>query len=46
MTLMSRLVARLLKLPPAETYEVDVEKHLPIPMPDGVVLYQIRLKSV
>ncbi len=36
MTLMSRLVARLLKLPPAETYEVDVEKNLP--MPDGVVL--------
>ncbi|MBO0790012.1 MAG: CocE/NonD family hydrolase [Ktedonobacteraceae bacterium] len=38
MTLMSRLVARLLKLPPAETYEVDVQKNMPIPMPDGVIL--------
>ena len=38
MTLMSRLVARILKLPPAETYEVDVQKNIPIPMPDGVIL--------
>src|SRR5207249_9672017 len=36
MTLMSRLAAWLAKLPPAETYEVDVEKN--IPMPDGTVL--------
>ena len=38
MTLIGRLVARLLKLPPAETYEVDMEKNIPVPMPDGVVL--------
>jgi putative CocE/NonD family hydrolase len=38
MTLLSRLIARLVKLPPAETYEIDVKKNLPIPMPDGVVL--------
>jgi putative CocE/NonD family hydrolase len=38
MTLMSRLAAWLSKLPPAETYEVDVEKNIQIPMPDGVVL--------
>lgn len=38
MTLMGRLVARLLKLPPAETHAVDVEKNLKIPMSDGVVL--------
>jgi putative CocE/NonD family hydrolase len=38
MTLMSRLVARYMKLPRAETYTVEVEKNMAIPMPDGVVL--------
>jgi hypothetical protein len=38
MTLMSRLIARYMKLPRAETSAVDVEKHMAIPMPDGVVL--------
>lgn len=38
MTLMSRLAVRLIKLPQAETYAVDIEKNLEVPMPDGVVL--------
>ena len=38
MTLMTRLAAWLSKLPPAETYDVDVEKNIQIPLPDGVVL--------
>ncbi len=38
MTLMTRLAAWLSKLPPAETYDIDVERDIPIPMPDGVVL--------
>lgn len=38
MTLMSRLVAWLMKLPAAETHAIDVEKNKEIPMPDGVVL--------
>jgi hypothetical protein len=38
MTLMSRLAAWLSRLPPAETYDVGVEKNIQIPMPDGVAL--------
>ncbi len=38
MTIMSRLVGLLLKLPPAETYDVSVERDLKVPMPDGVTL--------
>jgi uncharacterized protein len=38
MSIMSRLVAWLARLPPAETYDVGVEKDLAIPMPDGVTL--------
>ena len=38
MSLMSRLVAWVAKLPPAETYDVVVEKDIPIQMPDGVTL--------
>lgn len=38
MSLMSRLVARLYKLPKAETYDIEVEKALAIPMHDGVSL--------
>src|SRR5258708_23405420 len=38
MTVMSRLAGRLAKLPPAETYDVIVERDLKAPMPDGVVL--------
>jgi len=38
MTIMSRFVGFLLKLPPAETYDVRVERDLKVPMPDGVTL--------
>ncbi|MCL5998974.1 MAG: CocE/NonD family hydrolase [Chloroflexi bacterium] len=31
-------MARLYKLPPAETYDIAVDKNLAVPMPDGVVL--------
>jgi len=42
MTLLSRLLARVAHLPPAETYHVLVERDLKIPMPDGVVLLANR----
>jgi putative CocE/NonD family hydrolase len=42
MTALSRLVGRLAKLPPAETYDVIVERDLKVPMPDGVVLLADR----
>lgn len=38
MTILSRLMARLYKLPPAETYDIAVDKNLEAPMPDGVIL--------
>ncbi|HEX9131094.1 MAG TPA: CocE/NonD family hydrolase [Ktedonobacteraceae bacterium] len=38
MSLLSRILARVAKLPPADTYHIAVEKHLEVPMPDGVVL--------
>lgn len=38
MTLVSRLFGRLFKLPPAETYNVGLDKDLAVPMPDGVTL--------
>ncbi len=42
MTVMSCLVGRLAKLPPAKTYDVLVERDLQVPMPDGVVLLADR----
>jgi len=42
MTLISRLVGRLAKLPPAKTHAVIVERDLKIPMPDGVALLADR----
>ena len=42
MSLMSRLMARMSKLPRAETYDIVVERDLKIPMPDGVVLLATR----
>ena len=42
MTLVSRLVGRLAKLPPAKTQAVIVEHDLRVPMPDGVVLLADR----
>jgi putative CocE/NonD family hydrolase len=38
MTLVSRLLGKLLKLPPAETYDVQVERDVQVPMQDGIVL--------
>jgi uncharacterized protein len=38
MTLISRLIGLLFRLPPAETYNIAVEHDLKITMPDGVVL--------
>ena len=38
MSLISRLVAWVAKLPPAETYDVVIHKDIPITMPDGVTL--------
>src|SRR5215472_327409 len=37
-SLTSRVVGRLLKLPPAETHDVSVERNLRVPMRDGVTL--------
>lgn len=38
MSLASRLIGALAKLPPAETYDVKLGKDIPVTMPDGVVL--------
>lgn len=38
MSISSRLIAWIFKLPPAETLDVVVEKDVKTPMPDGVVL--------
>jgi putative CocE/NonD family hydrolase len=38
MTLTSRLVGRLAKLPPAKTHAVTIERDLKVPMADGVIL--------
>src|SRR5581483_9025331 len=42
MTLLSRLMSRIAHLPPAQTYNVLVERDLKVPMPDGVVLLADR----
>lgn len=42
MTLLSRLVGKLAKLPPVKLHAVIVERDLKIPMPDGVVLLADR----
>jgi uncharacterized protein len=42
MSLMSRLMAKIYKLPPAETYDIAVEKKLEIPMTDGIILHADR----
>lgn len=38
MTLISRLVGLLFRLPPADTYNIAIERDLKITMPDGAVL--------
>src|SRR5689334_24889971 len=42
MTLLSRFMSRMAHLPPAETYDVLVERDLKVTMPDGVVLLADR----
>ncbi len=42
MSISSRIFAWLAKLPPAETYDVAVDKDVQTPMPDGVVLLADR----
>lgn len=39
---MSHIMARALKLPPAETHDIVVEKDLKVPMPDGAILLANR----
>ncbi len=38
MTLLSRLFARMFKMPAAETYDTAIERDIKVPMSDGVVL--------
>src|SRR5512137_889636 len=38
MSISSRLIGRLFDLPPAETYDIAIERDVKVPMPDGVVL--------
>ena len=38
MTLISRVLSWIARLPPADTYDVAVQRDIPISMPDGVVL--------
>ena len=42
MTILSRLLARRIGLPPAETDDVEVERDLRVSMPDGAVLLADR----
>ena len=42
MTLISRVLSRVMRLPPAGTHAVRVERDLRVPMPDGVVLLADR----
>jgi hypothetical protein len=38
MSLISRLIGWAASLAPADTYDVAIERNIPAPMPDGVVL--------
>lgn len=38
MSIVSRIIGKVFKLPPAVTYDIIVERGLEVPMPDGVVL--------
>jgi len=38
MSFMTRMMARMYKLPPAETYDIAVDRDLEVPMLDGVIL--------
>ncbi len=45
MSVSSRVVGRLLDLPPAETYDIVIERDVRVPMPDGVVLLADRYST-
>ena len=45
MTILSRFIARVYHLPPAETYEIVIDKGLEASMPDGVILRADRYYS-
>jgi uncharacterized protein len=45
MSIATRIFGKLFKLPPAETYNVVVERDIKVPMPDGVVLLADRYYS-
>lgn len=38
MSIVSRIIGKIFKLPPAETHDVVVERGLKVPMPDGTIL--------
>ncbi|MGE5222348.1 MAG: CocE/NonD family hydrolase [Omnitrophica WOR_2 bacterium] len=38
MSIASRIFAKTFKLPPAETYDIEVERNIQIPMADGAIL--------
>jgi hypothetical protein len=38
MSILSRIIEKVYKLPPANTHDIVVERGLEIPMPDGVIL--------
>src|SRR5262245_34983678 len=42
MSVLSRLLARMYRLPPAITSKLEVQTDIPVPMSDGVVLYASR----
>lgn len=39
MTLSSRIISQMMKLPPAETHDLVITRDLQVPMPDGVILF-------
>jgi len=42
MSILSRIAGSIAKLPPAETYDILIERDLKVPMPDGVILLADR----
>ena len=42
MSFASRLVSRLMHLPPAQSRDISITRDIPIPMPDGAVLLADR----
>jgi putative CocE/NonD family hydrolase len=42
MSVLSRIIEKLFKLPPADTHDIIVERGLEVPMPDGIVLLADR----